>query len=49
MHIVPRVNVSFSTTYHILLAEFEELLIELHTLKLTIAFIKGSPTYPPLG
>ena len=32
MHMVSHVKVSFSTTYHILLAEYEELPIALHAL-----------------
>ena len=38
MHMISHVKVRSLTTYHILLAEFWELAIELHTLKLTMGF-----------
>ena len=38
MHIMFHVKVCSLTTYHILLAKFEELPIELHALKLSIGF-----------
>ena len=38
MHMMSHVKVWSTTTYHILLAEFRELPIELYTLKLTMGF-----------
>jgi hypothetical protein len=38
MHMISHVIVCFLTSYYILLAEFGELLIELHALKLTKGF-----------
>jgi len=38
MHMMSHVKVCSSTTYHILLAKFGELPIELYTLKLTMGF-----------
>ena len=36
MHMMSHIKVRSSTTYHILLAEFEELLIESYALKLVV-------------
>ena len=38
IHMMSRVKVRSSTTYHILLAEFGELPMELYALKLTMGF-----------
>ena len=38
MHMMPHIKVRPSKTYHILLAEFGELPMELHALKLTLTF-----------
>ena len=38
MHMMTHVKVRPSTTYHMLLAVFGEIPIELHTLKLTMGF-----------
>ena len=38
MHMMYHVKVCSSTTYHILLYEYGELPIELHTLKFTLGF-----------
>jgi hypothetical protein len=38
MHMMSHGKVRSSTTYHILLAEFEEFPIELHALKLNMSF-----------
>ena len=42
---VSRQSVFSSTTCHILLAEFEELLIELHAFKLTVGFQQRLATW----
>jgi hypothetical protein len=52
MHMMSHVKVHSPTTYHILMAKFKELPMDLCALKLTKllwAFNNGSPTYPPLG
>ena len=38
MHVISHIKVRSLTTYHILLAEFGELPIELHILKVAIGF-----------
>ena len=49
MQMMSHVTVRSLNSYHILLAEFEELPINYMLSSLLWAFNHGSPTYPPLG
>ena len=48
MRMMSHVKVCSSTTYHIILAKFGELPMEIYALKLQHALNNGSPTYPLL-
>ena len=47
IHMMSHVKVCSSTTYHILLAEFGELHVELYALKLTMGFQQWLAHLPP--
>ena len=49
MYMISHVKVRCLTTYHILLAEFEELPINLHALKLAMGFQQRLAHLSPLG
>ena len=49
IYMMSHVNVCSLTTYHILLVEFGELLMDLYALNLTMSFQQQLATYPPLG
>ena len=49
MHMMSHIKVHSLTTYHIFMAKFRELPIELYALKLTMGFQQWLPHLPPLG